>query len=532
MAASLPEFEYDIFISYRHNDNQFDGWVTEFVTHLKDELRATVKGELRIYFDGDRTDGLGESHQVDASLGHRLRSLIFMPLLSLTYCDTERFSWQHEFLPFHRLASTDALGLNLSLASGNVGSRILPLRIHNLDPDDVRLLELTIGGPLRSIDFVYQELGVNRPLRPKDDELPRPPGGLLYRNQINKVANAVRELVLAGRQATAALASPPLPAAQPLALPTTGPEPAAPASSASAESAAAPTAGPVIFLAWTSKELNARREELALVCAKAGLRVVPSFDCPPDEDEYRTRTREALAEADGAIHLLGNEFGRRFEDDEDCSFPMFAYREARALAAERPQFRMVVWHCPDETLPVKPAQEAFVAAIHNELTRQCTLTTVGSAMQVVEDLRAALTQAAPPPAPVEKENDIFFVYNEQDSEEANAITDRLSEEFPLDILTIEPDSEDLYKELTVQAIPKSRLAVVYFKHSADWALPFVKQVWRLVGGAKSTTSILFVGEDDPAHNKMRNFKAPKVISSIRPHLDVSEEVRRVLSQQP
>jgi hypothetical protein len=173
-----------------------------------------------------------------------------------------------------------------------------------------------------------------------------------------------------------------------------------------------------------------------------------------------------------------------------------------------------------------------VDAIYNELTRQCTLTNVGSAMQVVDDLRAALGRAAPPPATVQKENDIFFVFNEQDSEEANAITDRLSEEFPLEILTIEPDSEDLYKDLTVQAIPKSRLAVVYFKYSADWALPFVKQVWRLVGGAGSATPILFVGEDDPAQNKLRGFKAPKVISSIRPHLDVSAEVLRVLGQQP
>ena len=530
MAASIPAFEYDIFISYRHNDNQFDGWVTEFVAHLKDELRATVKGELRIYFDGDRTDGLGETHQVDASLGHRLRSLILMPLLSLTYCDTERFSWQHEFLPFQQLASTDALGLNLPLASGNVGSRILPLRIHNLDADDVRLLEQTMGGPLRSIDFVYQELGVNRPLRPKDDELPRPPGGLLYRNQINKVANAVKELVLAARQAMAAPAVPPPAPARP---PETASAGVASASTIPAPVAAAPMPdGPVVFLAWTSKELIAKREELVLVCAKAGLRVVPSFDCPPDEDEYRARTQEALAEADCAIHLLGNEFGRRFEDDEDCSFPMFAYREARARAADRPLFRQVVWYCPDETQPVKPAQQAFVDAIYNELTKQCTLTNVGSAMQVVENVRATMTQAAPPPALVEKENDIFFVYNEQDSEEANAITDRLSEEFPLDILAIEPNSEELYKSLTVQAIPKSRLAVVYFKYSADWALPFVKQVWRLVGGANSTTSILFVGEDDPAQNKMRGFKAPKVISSIRPHLDVSEEVRRVLGMQP
>lgn len=517
MATLLPDFEYDIFISYRHNDNQLDGWVTEFVAHLKDELRATVKGELRIYFDGDRIDGLGDTHQVTASLGHRLRALIFMPLLSLTYCDTERFSWQHEFLPFYQLASTDRLGLYLPLASGNVGCRILPLRIHNLDADDVRLLEQTLDGPLRSIDFVYQELGVNRPLRAKDDELPPPAGGLLYRNQLNKVANAIKDLVLAARLATVG--------------PTTPTQPAR--SGAAPAPAAAPAAtGPAVFLAWTAKELISQREELALMCAKAGMRVVPSSDCPPDEDEYRARTREALAEADCALHLLGNEFGRRFEDDEDCSFPLYAYREARAAAGGRPLFRQVVWFCPNEALPVKPAQQAFVAAIRNELTRQCTLTTAPSAMQVVEDLRASLHQAAPPPAAMAKENDIFFIFNEQDSDEANAITDLLSEEFPLETLTIEPDSEDAYKDLTVLAIPKSRLAVVYFKHSADWALPFVKQVWRLVGGAGSVTPILFVGEDDPAHNRMRAFKAPKVISSIRAHHDVSEEVRRVLRLLP
>ena len=522
MSTLLPDFEYDIFISYRHNDNLFDGWVTEFVTHLKDELRATVKGELRIYFDKDSRDGLGDTHQVDASLEHRLRALIFIPLLSLTYCDTERFSWQHELLPFQRLASADRLGLYLPLASGNVGCRILPLRIHNLDPDDVRLLEHTLGGPLRSIDFTYQELGVNRPLRAKDDELARPAGSLLYRNQINKVANAIKELVLAARQTAAA--APSLPGAAPAAA--SAPHPTAP------EAARPPEpASPVVFLAWTSKELMPQREELALICTKAGLRVVPNSDCPPDEDDYRARTRAALAESDCAIHLLGNEFGRRFEDDEDCSFPMYAYREARAAASSRPLFRQVVWFCPDEALPVRPAQQVFVAAIRNELTRQCTLTMAPSAMQVVEDLRASLGRASAPPA-VAKENDIFFIFNEQDSEEANAITDQLSEEYPLETLTIEPDSEDAYKQLTVQAIPKSRLAVVYFKYSADWALPFVKQVWRLVGGASSVTPILFVGEDDPAHNKLRAFKAPKVISSIQAHRDVSEVVRRVLQGLP
>jgi hypothetical protein len=525
MAALLPDFEYDIFISYRHNDNLFDGWVTDFVTRLQDELAATVKERLSIYFDKDVHDGLGDNQLVGPSLGHRLRSFILIPLISQTYCQTERFSWQHEFMPFLREAQHSRMGLDLRLPSGNVSSRILPVRIHNLDLVDEQLLEKTIGRQLRTIDFVYQELGVNRPLRPEDEEYAHAASGLLYRNQINKVANAIKELIAAVRPAagfgaTAGYAM--APAVSPsLALPSVPPAPAVPPAAAT---------GPTVFLAWTSKELVPRREELALVCAKAGLRVVPATDCPLDEAEFRTRTQEALASATCAVHMLGNEFGRRFEDDEECSFPMYAYQQARQAAADKAGFRQFIWYCPDEDLAVRPAQKAFVNAIRNELTERSTFTGALNAMQLVEDLRKTMVQAAPKPASVEKETEIFFVYNQMDSEEANAITDRLSAEIPLEMLTIEPDSEDEYKEITVRNIPKSRLAVVYFKHSADWALPFVKQVWRLVGGAGSTTPILFVGEDDPAHNRMRGFKAPRVISCIQSHHGVSEEVLRVFQQ--
>ena len=43
MPSILSEFEYDVFISYRHNDNKYDGWVTEDVDNLQKELEATVK---------------------------------------------------------------------------------------------------------------------------------------------------------------------------------------------------------------------------------------------------------------------------------------------------------------------------------------------------------------------------------------------------------------------------------------------------------------------------------------------------------
>jgi len=57
MSSIIPGYEYDIFISYRQKDNKYDGWVTEFVNHLKDELEATFKEDISIYFDENPHDG-------------------------------------------------------------------------------------------------------------------------------------------------------------------------------------------------------------------------------------------------------------------------------------------------------------------------------------------------------------------------------------------------------------------------------------------------------------------------------------------
>ena len=196
MSSVIQGYEYDIFISYRQNDNRHDGWVTEFVDHLRAELEATFKEEISVYFDLNPHDGLLDSYDVDESLRIKLRCLIFIPVISRTYCDPKSFAWEHEFRAFLRLASADSLPLKVTLNSGNVASRILPVRIHELDPEDKELIEHETGGPLRSIDFIYREPGVNRPLTPLDDEH-KNQYGTRYRNQINKTANAVKEIISA-----------------------------------------------------------------------------------------------------------------------------------------------------------------------------------------------------------------------------------------------------------------------------------------------------------------------------------------------
>ncbi len=194
MPSIIPGFEYDIFISYRQKDNKYDGWVTGFVDHLKREIEATFKEDISIYFDENPYDGLRETYDVDKSLEIKLKSLIFIPVISRTYCDPNSFAWQNEFVAFNKMASADSIGRDVKLANGNICSRIIPVKIHDLDDLDTGLIEKELGSRLRSIDFIFRSAGVNRPLT-SDDSPEKNLNKTFYRDQVNKVANTIKEII-------------------------------------------------------------------------------------------------------------------------------------------------------------------------------------------------------------------------------------------------------------------------------------------------------------------------------------------------
>jgi tetratricopeptide (TPR) repeat protein len=195
MASIISAYAYDIFISYRQKDNKGDKWVSEFVETLKTELESTFKEEISVYFDINPHDGLLEMHDVDASLKEKLKCLVFIPIISRTYCDPKSFAWEYEFKAFIEGASTDRFGLKINLPKGNVSSRVLPVRIHELDKNDLALCESLLGGAVRGVDFVFKSPGVNRPLRAIEDNPHDNLNKTYYRDQINKVANAIKEIL-------------------------------------------------------------------------------------------------------------------------------------------------------------------------------------------------------------------------------------------------------------------------------------------------------------------------------------------------
>ncbi len=526
-SSIIPEYDYDVHISYRYNDNNYDGWVNEFVEKLNQELSATLKDKLTIFFDKNPEDKRMGFENEDGSSSPKINSLIFIPIISLTYCDVNSPIWKNEFRVFQKEIKNDSFGTNIKLPNGNTTSRVIPVKIHDIDTDDVKLLESTLAGGLRSIDFIYREQGINRPLHPSDDEKHDNPQRPMYRNQINKLANVIKEIISGIKQSKQS--SPvEMPSYQPMARQII-PNVVSTSLSSAIKVQVINRHRPNIYLAWTSNDLKESREEMAIILQKAGFNVLPSVDCPADDEAFKEKTAEEIQKCVCSLHMLSGEFGRRFESDEETSFPQYQFLEAKKKIDAAADFNVFVWQLPGNSVSMKPAQQNFIKFIRNNITRNMMFSNSQGPMQLVDDMRVVMMKQD---ATVydSKDTDIFFIFNQQDEVDANIIIDKLSMEFPVETMNILPDGEDSYREMSSQQIPKSKLAVVYFKYAADWALPFIKQIWKQVGGASSPTPMFLVGEDNPQSNLARNFKAPRVTSSIIPKETIPAEVKKEYSK--
>ena len=526
-SSILPGYKHDIYISYRMNDNKHDGWVAEFASRLERELSATLKDKVSIWFDKNPED-IRPVFQTDAENNPQaISSLIFIPIISQTYCDAASPVWKKEFKGFLEATRQDTVGPVVKLQNGNTASRVIPVKIHDIEWNDIRLLESELSGAMRSIDFIYHADGVNRPLRQIDDDKAGDPMRPLYRNQINKLANAIKDIIN-GLKAKETVRTAETVFEEPVARQIV-PNVFATSVSASIKVQVIDRQRPNIYLAWTSNDLKESREEMAIILTKAGFNVLPSIDCPADDKTFKQKADEEMQKCVCSLHMLSGEFGRRFESDEEVSFPQYQFMQAKKnVELKGNGFNVFVWQDPNSSRSIKPAQQNFIKYIRNNITRNMMFSNSQGPMQLVDDIRVVMMKQD---ATVydSKDTEIFFIFNQQDEQEALQIIDKLSLEFPIETMNILPDGEDAYREISTQQIPKSKLAVVYFKYAADWALPFIKQIWKQVGGASSPTPMFLVGEDDPRTNLARNFRAPKVISLIVPKESIPTEVKKVYS---
>lgn len=260
-----------------------------------------------------------------------------------------------------------------------------------------------------------------------------------------------------------------------------------------------------VFLSLCGENQLPIRNELSSVLSSAGLKVIPS-------ENNNSLIQQGLAEANCSVHILFPDHAPVMEGGTSLS--KFQFFEAKKKLETDPAFRMIIWLPPTtDILSVEQAQLNFINEVRNNISKNMVFSNAASSIQLTDDIRSLMDVKEQEIFNVNA-TDIFLISNQLDETDANDIIDMLSDIVPVEKLSIVQDSDMDYSEFCSQQIGKSKLAVVYFKESADWALPFAQQVWKKIGGASSHTPILLIGDEDPETNMNKKFKAPKVISLI------------------
>ncbi|MFN5183860.1 MAG: hypothetical protein ACK5D5_12640 [Bacteroidota bacterium] len=265
-----------------------------------------------------------------------------------------------------------------------------------------------------------------------------------------------------------------------------------------------------IYLSFTSSEMENYRGDLFNTLQKAGQQVFPSNISY--SESFFSHINQEIYNSSSSVHILGKEYGKSMPG-QNLSVSEYQLEIALQRNEKDPSFKLFIWFPFAFSELTDEKQKIFISSIRNNIRDGVFFSNTSSPIQLVDDLRISIQPEMKSSYNVNP-TEVFLIYNQLDDNEALEVIDMLSDILPVEKLNIIQDSDLDYSEFCSQQISKSKLAVVYFKESADWALPFTQQIWKKVGGASSHTPILLIGDEDPESNSNKTFKAPKVVSMI------------------
>jgi hypothetical protein len=277
-----------------------------------------------------------------------------------------------------------------------------------------------------------------------------------------------------------------------------------------------------IFLSSTKINENEEEKRLLKTLERAGFGFTNNFSLNDiNSDNYFDTIDKELNNANCSIHFIGQD---DFKYINNIAVDEYHFEKASQKIKEDEQFKTFIW-MPSDIIFSKLSERKvnFINKIQNHLSGNMTLSRVSSSIQFVEDVRIVLEEAT-----VQKYDttptDVFLIYNETDDKEVSQIENMLSGIIKFTKLKIVQDSDTDYEEFASQQMNVSKLSVIFYKDATDWALPFVQQIWKKVGGASSKSQLLFIGDDSVKSNNA-NFSAPKVISVSIPSQLIALEIK-------
>lgn len=317
--AFVNGYEYDVFVSYAHADNEADAlgdaWVSAFVQNLQTALeqRSGKVGQIKLYYDAQRLQG---NHPLEEILKTVTRSATFVAVCSPSYATRE---WTRD-------------ELRTFVTSGDPGRLFaierLPLDANDRYPDPLN--------DYHRIPFWQKdqaEADIALPITPQLN-------AQLYYARVHKLAEQIRGQIVQMRDR--------VPPPQEIRVaPAVGQMPAGPQSQP-AQVAAAATPAPAavasgakpVVVAQVTEDLEFEREQLVSYLGQYNIPVLPAEPYPQGGPDFRQAVAEDLKRAGLFVQLLGPVSPRKTRDLPE------GYLIAQNDLAVQAGVRMVKWRSP------------------------------------------------------------------------------------------------------------------------------------------------------------------------------------------
>ena len=268
-----------------------------------------------------------------------------------------------------------------------------------------------------------------------------------------------------------------------------------------------------IYLAKPDRTLDYEYKRINKVLIRAGLKVYTLHQ--EGESYIQTFVEEfnkILHYCQSSIHLIGDEYD--YVPELKMSFTEFQINRALEYSKDKPFFRVFVWR-PGylDAVPKSQEQKNLWFSLRNKISSNIIVLTHDNPILVAEDIRTVMNVEEMKKIETEK-TEIYLMYNEIDEPYAMQIIDLLQDVAKVTYTEISLNSDLEYEQYIVEQIKDSVLPVIYFRKASSWATFFIQQVWRLIGGASSDKTILFIGDDEVSENLDIKFEPTNVQTII------------------
>ncbi len=480
-----PGFDWDIFISYAHIDNEHfsdlpQGWIDYLHERLEIRLANLLGQPAKIWRDRklSNTDIFN-----DAIKEQLAKTAIFLAVLSPRYCDSP--ACRAEVEDFTRFAKQQG-GIRVGTKSRvcKVVKTDIPREAHPPEWSGILDCEFyekdSASGRVREFDHLL--IGNQRDKR--------------YWDKFEDLAYDLKETLLVLRDKPLLLQPQPSLTQLPLA-------------SASTSGAS----GRTVYLAETTSDLSAERDNIKRELQQYGHQVLPDRTLPMNAPALEQAVREYLQQATLSIHLLGAHYGVIPEMEPSRS----SVHLQLDLAAERcgkSNFSRVIW-MPVGLQSTDTRQQTLIDAL------QRSAYAGSEVLQTkLEDVKT-LIHAKLAPKPVAATNghearatpSVYLICDKQDYDETKTIEDFLSGQ-GIEVLPSPFEGDEaLIARYHKESLQLCDAVMVYYGRASDtWAQLKRLELLKLAGAGRDRPLLAKAFYlSAPTTNQKERFRCPNAI---------------------